>query len=232
MIIVSLKYLTLILRAENRGEGGVIPLTALVDQARLSTKGRALFLLLGLFAASLLYGDGMITPAISVLSAVEGLRNITPIFEPYVLPTTAGILLGLFLLQRRGTSGIGALFGPVMVVWFAVLAALGLHSLASEPEVLTAVNPSHGIGFLARNRLAGFLVLGGRLSGRDRGRGSLRRSRSLRPPRLLDNGLCRTIRAFRCADGSSRDVGSVKATSFQEHPWREVPPFLTGTRYM
>jgi len=160
MIVVSFKYLTLILRADNRGEGGVIALTALVDRANLSPRGRRVLLVLGLFAAALLYGDGMITPAISVLSAVEGLRNITPQLEPFVLPTTAAILIGLFLLQRKGTAGIGALFGPVMTVWFAVLALLGLRSLVAAPGVLAAINPWHGFAFLAHNRLAGFLVLG------------------------------------------------------------------------
>jgi KUP system potassium uptake protein len=160
VVVVSLKYLTFVLRADNSGEGGVIALTALVDQTRLSRRGRAVFVVLGLFAAALLYGDGMITPAISVLSAVEGLRNITPLFEPYVLPATTAILAGLFLLQRKGTAGIGALFGPVTLAWFIVLALLGLRGLAADPGVLAAVNPWHGAQFLARNRLAGFLVLG------------------------------------------------------------------------
>jgi len=159
-VIVSVKYLTFVLRADNDGEGGVIALTALVDQARLSLRGRSVFLVLGLFAASLLYGDGMITPAISVLSAVEGLRNIAPAFGVWVLPVTVGILLGLFALQRRGTAGIGALFGPVTLLWLVVLAVLGVRGLAAEPAVLAAINPWHGLDFLLRNRLAGFLVLG------------------------------------------------------------------------
>ncbi len=160
MLIVSAKYLTFILRADNQGEGGVIALTALIRQASLARRTRGILVALGLFAASLLYGDGMITPAISVLSAVEGLRIITPLFETYVLPTTVGILLALFLLQRRGTAGVGALFGPIMLIWLAALAALGLRGLIGEPRVLWAIDPRHGFEFLLRNHLAGFLVLG------------------------------------------------------------------------
>ncbi|MDX1503675.1 MAG: potassium transporter Kup [Thermoanaerobaculia bacterium] len=160
VVIVSVKYLIFVLRADNGGEGGVIALTALVRQTPLGARSRAVLVALGLFAASLLYGDGMITPAISVLSAVEGLRVVTPVFEPYVLPATVAILLALFLLQRRGTAGIGALFGSVMLIWLATLAALGLRGLLAEPGVLWAVDPRQGAAFLVRNQLAGFLVLG------------------------------------------------------------------------
>jgi KUP system potassium uptake protein len=161
ILVVSVKYLSFILRADNRGEGGVIALTALLHpRGRRRGKGRWKLVALGLFAASLLYGDGMITPAISVLSAVEGLRIITPAFEPWVLPVTVGILAGLFLIQHRGTEGVGALFGPVILVWLTVLGALGMVSIVGRPEVLAAVNPLHGLEFLAGNGRHGFLVLG------------------------------------------------------------------------
>jgi KUP system potassium uptake protein len=160
MLIVSIKYLTFVLRADTQGEGGVIALAALVRRAPLARRSRAVLVALGLFAAALLYGDGMITPAISVLSAVEGLRIITPLFETYVLPVTVLILLTLFLLQRRGTTGVGALFGPIMLLWMAVLAGLGVRGLITEPGVLLAIDPRHAAAFLLRNHLAGFLVLG------------------------------------------------------------------------
>jgi len=161
LIVVTVKYLSYILRADNRGEGGVIALTALISPQRRSRSGRILFLgALGLFGASLLYGDGMITPAISVLSAVEGLRVATPVLTPYVIPITITILVALFAVQRLGTGGVGALFGPVTLVWFAVLAALGARSLVANPEVLVAVSPTYAAGFLLRNGPVGFFTLG------------------------------------------------------------------------
>jgi len=161
LLIVTLKYLTFILRADNHGEGGVIALTALVK----SLGGRArrapwLLIAIGVFAACLLYGDGMITPAISVLSAVEGIRIITPLFQPYVVPLTIVILAGLFLLQRRGTARVGSLFGPVILLWLCVLAVLGLVQVVQRPEVLAAASPLYGARFLALNKLHGFVVLG------------------------------------------------------------------------
>ncbi len=161
VIIVSVKYLTLVLRADNHGEGGVMALTSLIRTVAGRERGARWILVgLGLFAASLLYGDGMITPAISVLSAVEGLRIITPVFEPWVMPVTVAILTLLFWLQSRGTARVGSLFGPVTVVWMAALAALGIRGIAARPDVLIAVNPVLGIRFLAHNGLFGFLVLG------------------------------------------------------------------------
>jgi len=161
LIVVTLKYLTFILRADNHGEGGVIALTALISPKK-RTRSRHILLLggLGLFGASLLYGDGMITPAISVLSAVEGLDVATPVLGPYVVPVTIAILVGLFAVQRFGTGGVGAFFGPVTLVWFGVLAALGIWSLVSSPEVLAAVSPHHAVVFFLHNRLKGFLTLG------------------------------------------------------------------------
>ena len=161
IIVVTVKYLSFILRADNNGEGGVIALLALVLPHGKSRRGLTFVLVtLGLFGASLLYGDGMITPAISVLSAVEGLHVATPFFDPYVVPATIGILVGLFLLQRRGTGGVGAVFGPITLVWFAVLAVLGIRSIATSPGVLMAVSPHHGLSFILRNGAVGFLTLG------------------------------------------------------------------------
>jgi len=157
IIVISIKYLVFVMRADNRGEGGILALMALI---RIGRKGRWVLIAMGLFGAALLYGDGMITPAISVLSAVEGLEVATTFFKPYVVPVTIAILIGLFLIQRRGTEDIGKLFGPVMMVWFAVLAVLGLIWVMREPAVLAAVNPSHGLRFFAHNGLRGFLVLG------------------------------------------------------------------------
>ena len=161
LLIVTFKYLTFILRADNHGEGGVIALTALVKSAGGGPKrARWVLITIGVFAACLLYGDGMITPAISVLSAVEGIRIITPLFQPYVVPLTIVILAGLFLLQHRGTARVGSLFGPVILLWLCVLAVLGLVQILRCPEVLFAAVPWYGIKFLVLNKVHGFVVLG------------------------------------------------------------------------
>jgi len=161
IIIVTIKYLTFILKADNQGEGGVMALTALVQPGILRrTRARWFLVVVGVFAASLLYGDGMITPAISVMSAVEGMRIITPVFKPFVVPATIAILGALFFLQSRGTAGVGALFGPVVLFWFSIIAVLGLVEIIHHPHVLAAVAPWYGLEFLVRNRLHGFLVLG------------------------------------------------------------------------
>jgi len=160
VMIVTFKYLTFVLRADNNGEGGVIALTALLKRANVK-KSRGIGLVaVGLFAACLLYGDGMITPAISVLSAVEGIRIITPVFKPYIVPLTIVILAGLFFLQSRGTARMGSLFGPVILIWFFVLAVLGTVQIVRDPKVLFAVFPWYGMKFLVRNKLHGFVVLG------------------------------------------------------------------------
>jgi KUP system potassium uptake protein len=160
LLVISGKYLGLILRADNRGEGGVLALAALITPRGNARGHRRTLILIGLFATALLYGDGMITPAISVLSAVEGLNLATPALEPYVLPITIGILVALFAFQRRGTSGVGKVFGPVMVVWFVVLAGLGVWHVARYPAVLQAVLPYYAIRFFADNGFTGFVVLG------------------------------------------------------------------------
>jgi KUP system potassium uptake protein len=160
VMIVSFKYLIFIFRADNNGEGGVLALTALIKRKKIR-KSRLLGLIsAGLFGACLLYGDGMITPAISVLSAIEGIRIITPVFKPYIVPLTIVILAGLFFLQSRGTAKMGGLFGPVMLIWFFVLAVIGTIHIAINPKVLVALFPWRGIMFLVHNRLHGFVVLG------------------------------------------------------------------------
>ncbi|MEZ4236592.1 MAG: potassium transporter Kup [Myxococcota bacterium] len=162
VVVISFKYLALVLRADLQGEGGIMVLTALaIPPGRAVGRGpRWGLLLIGLFGAALLWGDSMITPAISVLSAVEGLEVASPGLHAWVVPLTLGILAGLFLFQSRGTAGVGALFGPVTLVWFGVLGVLGAVHLVHHPAVLAAIWPGHALGFLVANRLAGFLVLG------------------------------------------------------------------------
>jgi KUP system potassium uptake protein len=161
IFIISIKYLVFVMRADNRGEGGILALMSLVPpRLREARRGHWVLVAIGLFGAALLYGDGMIIPSISVLSAVEGLEVATPFFKPYVVPITLVILLVLFVIQRRGTAGIGALFGPVMVVWFLTLSVLGAIWVARVPSVLSAVNPWHAVRFFAENGGHGFLVLG------------------------------------------------------------------------
>lgn len=161
VLIVGLKYLVFIIRADNNGEGGVLALAALIHKSRTTVHGRRMLLVaLGLFGAALLYGDGMITPAISVLSAVEGIRIITPTFKPYVVPATVGILLALFFIQSRGTARIGRMFGPIVMVWLVSLAVLGSVQIVHHPQILAALSPLYGVEFLLTNHLHGFLVLG------------------------------------------------------------------------
>src|SRR2546427_7475771 len=161
VIVVTIKYHVYVLRFDNRGEGGILALMGLVamDKTR-SAALRSVLIVIGVFGAALLYGDGMITPAISVLSAIEGLEVATPFFKPYVLPVTVVILVLLFFFQRRGTAGVGAVFGPIMLVWFGTLAVMGIRAIAWEPSVLFAINPVHAIRFFAANGMHGFLVLG------------------------------------------------------------------------
>ena len=161
IIVVTVKYVSFIMRANNKGEGGIIALMTLaLHKGTPGTWQQKLLVTLGLFGAALFYGDGVITPAISVLSAVEGLEIITPAFKPYILPITLVVLVGLFLFQRRGTASVGALFGPVMVLWFAVLAVFGALAIVEHPAVLAAINPLHAFRFLLGNSLLGFFALG------------------------------------------------------------------------
>jgi len=163
VMIVGLKYLTFVFRAGNKGEGGVIALTALIrGEGHRSSKIRQKLgiVALGLFAACLLYGDGMITPAISVMSAVEGLGIVTPVFDPYVIPITITILCGLFLIQRHGTARVGGFFGPVILAWLSFLALTGGVQILQAPKILAAVFPWHAVEFLIVNKIHGFMVLG------------------------------------------------------------------------
>jgi len=160
MIIISLKYLVFVMRADNHGEGGILALLALLAPWHDKSAQSRVLLFLGLFGAALLYGDGAITPAISVLSAVEGLELAAPGLSRFVLPITLGVLVLLFRFQKRGTSLIGAVFGPVMLLWFAALALLGAVGIARAPQVLAAVNPAYGADFFLHNGWRGFAVLG------------------------------------------------------------------------
>nr|WP_315228013.1 potassium transporter Kup [uncultured Limnohabitans sp.] len=160
-IIVSIKYVVLVLRADNHGEGGLVAMLALASMSvKDKPKLRQRMLIVGIFGTCLFYGDGVITPAISVLSAVEGLEVVSPAFKKYVIPLTIVILFGLFAVQKRGTSGIGKFFGPITVVWFAAIAALGLYHIASHPEILWAISPHHALRFIIAEPEVTFLILG------------------------------------------------------------------------
>ena len=161
IIVISIKYLVIVMRADNRGEGGILAMLALLDpRGKKSNRPLAKLLLLGVFGAALLYGDGMITPAISVLSAVEGLKIAEPALADAIIPLTVVILIALFAVQSRGTGSIGKLFGPIMVVWFVVLALLGIRGILVDPRVLLAVNPVYAVNFLMENPWKGYLTMG------------------------------------------------------------------------
>ncbi len=158
--VVTFKYLSFVMRADNRGEGGILALQALVSRRDPDRRGRQVLLLLGIFGAALLYGDGVITPAITVLGAVEGVAVAAPSLARAVVPASILILGGLFLIQRRGTATVGAVFGPVMLVWFVAIGALGLGGILRDPSVLRALSPLEGLRFFRANGVHGFLVLG------------------------------------------------------------------------
>jgi len=161
MIVVSLKYVVLIMRADNRGEGGIMALIALAQTAiKAHAHWRMPLLLIGVFGASLFYGDAVLTPAISVLSAVEGLEVGTDAFKPYVVPIAVVVLVALFTFQARGTAAVGKLFGPVTMAWFLAIGAAGLYGIAREPAILKALNPYYAIVFLTGHGTASFVVLG------------------------------------------------------------------------
>ncbi|HEX7662928.1 MAG TPA: KUP/HAK/KT family potassium transporter, partial [Polyangiaceae bacterium] len=162
-IVVAVKYLGFIMRADNAGEGGILALLALVpDKLRSTAKGNVGWVtVVVLIGTALLYGDGIITPSISVLSAVEGLNVVTDSLKPLILPITVVILIGLFSIQSRGTGSVGVFFGPVMVIWFVTLFVLGLHEVLKAPGILEALFPSHAIGYFARHGFKGLAVLGG-----------------------------------------------------------------------
>ncbi|MFS2135634.1 potassium transporter Kup [Duganella sp. Dugasp56] len=161
-MIVSLKYVSLVLRADNRGEGGIMALMALALNSVAKTAGRWHYplMLLGVFGATMFYGDSVITPAISVLGAIEGLEVAAPGLEQYIVPLTLIVLVTLYAVQRHGTAGIGRWFGPVMVVWFAALSVMGLVNIAAAPQILWALNPLHALRFMFENRMIAFVALG------------------------------------------------------------------------
>lgn len=161
MIVVSLKYVTLIMRADNKGEGGTIALLALASSTmRKHPKWRSVVIIVGLLGGTLFYGDAVITPAISVLSAVEGLEVGTSTFKPYVIPIALIVLIALFSLQRRGTASVGRLFGPICIVWFLAIGSVGVYNIVQHPTVLAAISPIHALGFVTNHGFASFLVLG------------------------------------------------------------------------
>jgi len=160
MLIVTVKYVIFIMRADNKGEGGIMALMALVVHAEPGPRRARFLMLLGLAGAALFYGDGTITPAVSVLSAIEGLEVATPAFKPFVIPLTLLVLTGLFLVQKWGTGRMGALFGPVMAAWFAIIALLGIVNIVHMPHVLAAVDPRYAVEFLFRHGSLGFFSLG------------------------------------------------------------------------
>ena len=160
-VIVSLKYVILVLRADNNGEGGLIAMLALASQAvKDKPRLRKVLLAVGIFGTSLFYGDGVITPAISVLSAVEGLEVVSPHFKQYVIPLTLVVLFCLFAVQKRGTSGIGKFFGPVTLIWFLTIAVLGVSHIVTHPEILWAMSPHHAVGFMWAHPGISFIILG------------------------------------------------------------------------
>jgi KUP system potassium uptake protein len=160
ILTVSLKYCVFVMRADNHGEGGILALMSLIG-ANSFRSGARLLTGMGLLGAALLYGDGVITPAISVLSALEGVNVATAALKPFVMPAAVAILVALFAAQRFGTERIGRAFGPIMLLWFIVIASLGLMGIAHNPRVLAAIDPRHAIGFLTHSGGVGFLVLGG-----------------------------------------------------------------------
>jgi KUP system potassium uptake protein len=160
ILVITVKYVTFVMRVSNDGEGGILALVALLEQDGKETGRRRVLILLGVFGAALLFGDGIITPAISVLAAVEGTTVAAPSLHVMVVPIAVAILVALFLVQHRGTAAVGSLFGPVMLVWFATVAILGASQIVHRPGVFAAINPVHAVTFFARNGLQGFLVLG------------------------------------------------------------------------
>lgn len=159
-IVVTLKYVLILLRADNHGEGGTLALMALAQRAVGAGAGGAVIILLGIISGALFYGDAVITPALSVLSAIEGIKLVTSAFDPYVVPLTVVILLILFGVQSRGTARVAAFFGPVMCVWFAVLAVAAIPPIVRHPEVLSALNPVHAVSFMLHHGIIGFVTLG------------------------------------------------------------------------
>lgn len=163
ILVICIKYMAYVMRADNRGEGGILSLMALAVRSQMSkdvTQRRWIMTILGLFGAALLYGDGVITPAISVLSAMEGLTYVAPSFEPFIIPLAVFVINAVFLMQKYGTGRIGVIFGPLLLVWFTALAALGINGMIENPHIFEALLPHHAIEFFVRNGWHGFIVLG------------------------------------------------------------------------
>src|ERR1700720_4331312 len=158
IIVVTLKYVVILLRADNHGEGGTLALMALAQRA--VTYGGSAIVLLGIISGALFYGDAVITPALSVLSAIEGIKLVTDSFEPYVVPLTVLILLVLFAVQSRGTAHVAAFFGPVMCIWFGIIAIAAISPIMRHPEVLLALNPLYAVWFMLHHGIIGFVTLG------------------------------------------------------------------------
>ncbi len=158
IVVVTLKYVVILLRADNKGEGGTLALMALAQRAIGKSAGP--MVLLGIISGALFYGDAVITPALSVLSAIEGLKIVTPAFDPYVVPLTVVILIALFAVQSRGTAKVAAFFGPITLVWFVAIAVAGIWHIAADPSVLAAINPLYGVRFLASHGMIGLITLG------------------------------------------------------------------------
>ena len=159
IITVSVKYCVFVMRADNNGEGGILALMSLV--AGRGYGRTPVLVMMGLFGAALIYGDGIITPAISVLSSLEGVNVASNVLKPYVMPLAVGVLVALFAVQNRGTARLGAVLGPVMLVWFIVIGILGVGGIIRHPAVIRAVDPTYGVMFLARHGWQGFAILGG-----------------------------------------------------------------------
>ncbi len=238
-MVVMIKYVIFILKADNEGEGGIYALAALFlgkGAKQVSEKTVKRLVLLGIFGAALLYGDGIITPVISVLSAVEGLNVATSAAEPFVLPISCGVLFGLFLFQSQGTERIGKVFGIIMLFWFTSIAALGLAQILRRPEILAALDPRYAVSFFAVNHLHGIVVLGAVVLCHHRRRGPLRRPGPFRPgphPAVLDrSGLSRPVaqlfRPNRPAPGKPPGDGHIPFMNWcpgsSSIPWWPCPP--------
>src|ERR1700751_3339399 len=158
IVVVTLKYVLILLRADNNGEGGTLALMALAQRA--VTKAAGTIVLLGIISGALFYGDAVITPALSVLSAIEGIKLVTSSLDPYVVPVTVIILLALFAVQSRGTANVAAFFGPIMLLWFVVIGVAALPAIAQQPEVLLSLNPLYAVSFMLHHGIIGFVTLG------------------------------------------------------------------------
>src|SRR6201996_8171765 len=158
IIVVTFKYVVILLRADNNGEGGTLALMALAQRA--VTRGASTIVLLGIISAALFFGDAVITPALSVLSAIEGIKLVTSAFDPYVVPLTVLILVMLFAVQSRGTASVAAFFGPIMLIWFAVIALAAIPAIARRPEIFAALNPLYAVAFMLHHGIIGFVTLG------------------------------------------------------------------------